>query len=722
MNNNETILRKENLVIDTEAQQNSAEQLVKRILPDHYKFFDLKISNDVSEDYFIIKDAGEKISLEANNPVSIASALNWYLKYYCNCHISWNGNQLNLPGTLPKVGKTISHKAAFDLRYYLNYCTFSYSMVWWDWERWEKEIDWMALNGINITLALIGQEAVWQNALRRLGVKEENIFKFLPGPAFLAWGWLGNFDGWGGPTTQNWINDQKELQFKILARLRELNITPILQAFIGRVPECLKKKFPEAKIDQLPGWYGYEGVYFLDPSDPLFKKLNKIFIEEQTKLYGNDHYFAGDVFHEIESPLTGGDYLSSIYKGIQEGLLYADNKAKWVLQSWTIRDENIDALDENHVIILDLYCDSEPKWKKTNAFHGHPWVWCIINNFGGRTGLGGRLKHVAKELNKAVKSDEKGKLIGVGLAPEGIGNNAVLYDMLTEMNWNNEIENVDEWVTNFSKRRYGIESENTKNAWLKLLDSVYTGPKAYPPLESVICALPSLEINKAGSNGCTELYYDNSILIESFESLTKEIRKLSGEITFVHDCVDITRQIGANTANIIYEKIVVAYKSKNVESFKKLTGLFLNIINDLDEVLNSRESFSLSKWINDSKRKAKNEEDLKLYEWNARRQITLWSSPEIGEFHDYANKQWGGLLRDYYLPRWENFFVRLNGSLENSHDFNQDEFRNDMLKFAVEWSDKKELPKNGKQPDSIELAVKFVDRYKNIIESLQLMI
>ena len=377
MNINLSKLQYTQVVFDSELQLEAVRGLVKRILPDHYNSFELKISDTVTEDHFIISDIDDRIRLEAKNAIGIASALNWYLKYYCHCHISWNGNQLNIPSSLPKIGETILKKASFDLRYYLNYCTFSYSMVWWDWERWEKEIDWMALNGINITLALVGQEAVWQNTLRRMGVDEKNIFKFLPGPAFLAWGWLGNFDGWGGPTTQNWIDDQKELQFKILTRLREFGITPILQAFIGRVPECMIEKFPEAKIYKLPGWYGYEGVFFLDPSDPLFKIINRFFIEEQTKLYGNDHFFAGDVFHEIESPLTGDDYLTSIYKGIQEGMLSCDNKAKWVLQSWTIRDENIDVLDENHVIILDLYCDSEPKWKNTNAFHGHPWVWCI---------------------------------------------------------------------------------------------------------------------------------------------------------------------------------------------------------------------------------------------------------------------------------------------------------------------------------------------------------
>ena len=342
----------------------------------------------------------------------------------------------------------------------------------------------------------------------------------------------------------------------------------------------------------------------------------------------------------------------------------------------------------------------------------------FINNFGGRTGLGGRLKYDANELNKALNSDKKGKLIGVGFAPEGIGNNVVLYDLLTEMNWNNEIEDIDTWVSDFSKRRYGQESENIKIAWQKMLNSVYTGPKSYPPLESVICALPSLEIKKAGSNGFTELYYDNSTLIESFEAFAKEAENLSDIPTYIHDCVDITRQIGANIANGIYDKLVDAYKAKNTKEFKQLSVLFLNLINDMDDVLSSHEQFTLSKWINDAKKKAKDAVDENLYEWNARRQITLWSSPEIGEFHDYANKQWGGLLKDYYLKRWEAFIEKLNESLVNSLEFNQEDYKNSMLKFAVEWSDKKGLSESNLNDNSLELAINFVHKYKSIIKSI----
>ena len=72
-------------------------------------------------------------------------------------------------------------------RYYQNVCTFSYSSVWWNWTRWQREIDWMALNGINLPLAFTGQEAIWQRVYHKIGLTQQELDTFFGGPAFLAW-------------------------------------------------------------------------------------------------------------------------------------------------------------------------------------------------------------------------------------------------------------------------------------------------------------------------------------------------------------------------------------------------------------------------------------------------------------------------------------------------------------------------------------------------------
>ena len=103
--------------------------------------------------------------LRGNNPVALATAYNQYLKYTCHAHVSWFGDQLNLPQTLPLPAETTRNIINGKYRVYMNYCTVSYSAAWWDWERWQRELDYMAMNSINMPLSVVGLEAVWYNTL-----------------------------------------------------------------------------------------------------------------------------------------------------------------------------------------------------------------------------------------------------------------------------------------------------------------------------------------------------------------------------------------------------------------------------------------------------------------------------------------------------------------------------------------------------------------------------
>ncbi|NJM15613.1 MAG: hypothetical protein HC896_09805 [Bacteroidales bacterium] len=139
---------------------------------------------------------------------------------------------------MPAVKDTIALTAAHSLRYYMNYCTFNYTASFWDWDNWQQEIDWMALNGINMPLAIVGTEAVWQNTLRQFNFTEKEISGFIPGPAYTAWWLMGNLEGWGGPVSQEWINSRVALQQKILQRMRAFGMQPVFQGFYGMVPVC----------------------------------------------------------------------------------------------------------------------------------------------------------------------------------------------------------------------------------------------------------------------------------------------------------------------------------------------------------------------------------------------------------------------------------------------------------------------------------------------------
>ena len=45
----------------------------------------------------------------------------------------------------------------------------------WSWARWEQEVDWMALNGVNLVLAYTGREYVYRKVYRVLGLNQSQI-------------------------------------------------------------------------------------------------------------------------------------------------------------------------------------------------------------------------------------------------------------------------------------------------------------------------------------------------------------------------------------------------------------------------------------------------------------------------------------------------------------------------------------------------------------------
>src|SRR5687768_7449541 len=166
---------------------------VQRIVKDRSADFIIEaIPQQNGKDVFELESRKGKIVLRGNNGLSVASALNYYLQQYCNCHISWNGVNMHLPATLPVVAKKVHKATPYKYRYYLNYCTFQYSMAWWDWDRWQQEIDWMALNGINMPLALTGEESIWQQVYKKMGFTDNELAGFFTGPAYFSWLWMGN--------------------------------------------------------------------------------------------------------------------------------------------------------------------------------------------------------------------------------------------------------------------------------------------------------------------------------------------------------------------------------------------------------------------------------------------------------------------------------------------------------------------------------------------------
>lgn len=698
----------------------AADRLSHRVLGDRASEFSFEqISAENGTDVFEFECAEGQCVVRGSSGVAMASGLNQYLKTYCLASVSWCGDQLDLPKPLPPASKT-RQITPYKHRYYFNYCTFSYTMAWWDWKRWEREIDWMALNGVNMPLSVTGQEAIWQKVYLDLGLTQEDLDEFFVGPAYLPFGWMGCMDEWGGPLSQAWIDEHLELEKKILARERELGMTPVLQGFTGHVPGAIGDKIPEAKLQRVSDWCGFPGTFFLDPSDPLFQRIGTAFIQEQTRQFGTDHLYASDTFIEMSPPSNDPEFLTGMGRAVYQAMAAPDPEAVWVMQGWVFVNNPkfwqpaqaqalFKAVPDDRMILLDLFCDVDPAWSKTQAFYGKPWIWSIVHDFGGNVTAFGDLSGIAQGPPAALKSPDRGRLCGLGMMMEGIEQNPIVYDLMTEMTWRTEAPDLDLWVRDHARRRYGRSLPKAEEAWQILKETVYACKGAPGPGYALRPSLNAVPV------GGVSLPYDPLKLARACEALLSCREELKGKDTYQYDVVNLTRQVLANLSGPLVGEALDACRAGDRARLAEARDRYLDLVWDSDRLLATRPEFLLGRWISQARRWGKTREEKNHLEWNARNQITLWG-PAQSVLHEYATKQWSGLIAGFYLPRWEMFFDQVEYSLKSGQPLDEKKFTQDIQSWEETWTH--ETVPFPAQPhgDPVDRALEMFLKYEPISE------
>ena len=628
-------------------------------------------------DFFEITSKNGNPLIRGNNYVSIASGINWYLKYSVGVHLTWNSMHASLPATLPLVQGVERHTTDIKHRYYLNYCTLSYSMAFWDWKRWEQELDWMALHGINLCLDIVGTDVVWRNVLLKLGYTKDEANEFVAGPAFQAWWLMNNLEGWGGPNSDNWYQQRERLQKQIMKRMKELGINVCLPGYSGMVPHDAKERLGLDVAD--PGkWNDYKRPAFLQPTSKRFAEIASIYYKEQQRLYGKADFYSMDPFHEGGN--AGGVDLRKAGEAIMGAMKAVNPNAVWVVQAWGAcpYPSMIKHLKNGDMLVLDLYSENRPQWGNSEStwyrkegFNGHDWAFCMLLNFGGNVGMFGKLQHVVDEYYKARCSSFKSTMKGVGLTMEGIENNPVMYELVSELPWRDAKFSWKEWLHDYVEARYGnINNAKVHDAWLLLARSVYgAGAKVVEQgcHESVLCARPALDVYQVSSWSEMEEFYNPDDVIRAARLMVEASHEVKANDNFRYDLVDVTRQAIAEQARYVYDEIVAAYKAKDRKMFDYTTKRFLDILLQQDRLLSSMPDFMVGGWIRSARNLGQNEQERNHYEWNARVQITTWgnrSAAERGGLREYAHKEWNGVLADFYYPRWKAYFEALAATLD----------------------------------------------------------
>lgn len=648
-------------------------------------------------DYFALSDAANgKIHITANSGVNLASGVNYYFKNYANVNITEQAGNTLMPLNVVRVGTPVRRETPYSVRYAFNYCTMDYSFAFFDEEDWQKEYDWLALNGVTLVLDLTGQEAVWIKFLMNFGYSYDEAKAWLCGPTYYAWQFMDNMEIYGGGVPDGWVKERLESARRMQRWRLSLGMQTCLQGYAGMIPKNFSDYSPETPILDQGTWCGQDRPDMVRTDSAEYDEFSRLFYEAQDWAFGaTSNYYAVDPFHE--GGIRPSDLSDKIIaEEVLQSLLEYDADGVWVIQAWHSNPSNdlLHGLGENkddHALILDLCAVEAPKWNRIEygedgeggmvideiEFNSTPWVWCSLENYGGNPSMDGELQNMIDQLTLARENALY--LRGIGMISEATLDNPAVYNMLFDMVW--ESFTAEEWLENYITARYGRYSESAQEAWQILNDTVYSKAGWYRTSPQVMTLMPE-------TAGKQALPYDNAELQRALVLLLEDFDVLCVSEGYRYDLVELMRQIVNNYSVELFNRVYEAYEMLSAAEFNNLSAKFLDTFELMDAVLGCRPEWLAGEWVGKARDWGEmlgNDFAADAFADNAMTLITSWADMmTMRALPDYAQRTYQGMLLDVYQTRWSVYLEKLADNLETGAEITRLS-TDDYYHFYRQW-------------------------------------
>lgn len=664
----------------------------------------LTLPQDDGHDRYSYALQGKTLVIQASDGVAACRAFYDYAKSKGAGIASWSGNRFALPVDLSTPSRSVT--SPYRHHQYFNVVTYGYTAPFWDEARWDQELDWMALHGIDMPLLLIAQEQVYREVFLDMGLTPEEIDAWEVGPAHLPWMRMGNLSGntFDGPLGTDWNERQVRLCRHVIQRMRRLGMKPICPAFGGFVPKDFVKHY-EGTID----YTGWDWVpqdtrnYRLNPGSQAFAEVGTRFIRKWEEKFGKCQYYLSDSFNEMEIPQDHAlmtSYGDAIYRSIHD----ANPDAVWAMQGWTVGFQRsswgngifeslVKNVPNDKFLLLDMATDynrtwwgSSYNWDHYDGFYGKQWVWSVIPNMGGKTALTGVIDYYANGRLDAQRSPNRGNLTGYGIAAEGVENNEILYELITDGGWVGATDSIDvtAWLQNYARCRYGACTPQDQAYHDALRASVYNSFRDHPQfawqVRNNIIGRGSVQLNDTYYQAVEQLFADAQTLKSRTSSLYR------------NDLIEAAALYVSGKIEVVSSNIRRAVEADDRALANDLLTALQSLMLRLDRSLTAHPLYNIEVWEAQAMKVATSEADKKRNAVNARRIVSVWYGDHRKDepVNDYACRIWAGLIRDYYLPRlvgtWNR---RINGT-----PFDQIAFENSFVQKAPALSPQSPLPQD----------------------------
>jgi len=643
-----------------------------RVLPHQAGQFELTaLPPAEGRERFRISSVDHHIRVAGSTPSALLFGVNWYLKYVAHVQISPNGDRVG-SRAFPLPRAVIEKDTPYAYRFALNENVDGYTAPYWDWPRWQREIDVLALSGINAVLIERGTDTVLYRTFRDVGYSDAEIRSWLAQPAHQNWQLMGNLCCFAGPVSGALLHKRLVSARKIVARLRELGITPALPGFYGVVPADFQRRFPGAHVVPQGKWAGFTRPGWLDPRDPMFRRLAAAFYRHQRELFGDSGIYDMEIFQE--GGAAGDVPVAQGARAVQAALLAAHPAASWMMLAWqgNPRQALLAGVDRRHILIIDIDHSRVPRDARQKDFRDAPFLFGGLWEFGGRTTLGANVSDLTDRLQRVGHLN--GNMAGTAVFTEGMDTNPFMFDLFTEMAWRGEPVGLAAWTDGYVRRRYGAADPHALAAWKVLIrtaydiriDEVEFNSERDDAQESLFDAQPGLKINRASNWSPEGMRYSAATFEQALPQMLQVAPALRASETYRYDLVDIARQTLANESRVLLPRIRAAYERADRPHFEALTRCWLGLMDLQDRLLASNRFFLLGSWLAQVRPWASSPAELARLDFDARSILTVWGDRQASEaasLHDYGNKDWAGLTHDYYRARWQRYFAALDRSL-----------------------------------------------------------
>lgn len=635
------------------------------------------------------KAAGHPV-LRGNNAVSLATAFNYYLKYYCYQdfpYVATATYDVNLPKDLPVVESTIRTVFPYKYRHYVNVnCEYKYTLVNYTEKEWQRRIDWMAMNGYNMFLFDFDYRIAWLE-MARDGILGEafdpasenynpDAMHELLASSIDKVPMFGDY-----AVSEESVELAGELGTKVVHMAYDLGIEPEIRPFYGALPFMFPNNhddyYGQAKTEfviDLPNsvfdgetaylaarWQNLpQGVaispYTVESAQKnesewtedekatwaLFETLNDAYYEYYMECYGfNDYgrtvkYVYKDLVEEQGFVIKHAAYPNKMLSDIESWFQELNPSGRWIVSAWRVQEWEFDYFTPEHTLIIDL---NGEKSGSTNEFWGTEWMHGRVYNFGGNNGIGYDL--AAEVVTYAKLQANSSYLAGFSLNPEGSDTDPLFYDFMSELTWRQNLptdraqadEFVAEWMLNYAKRRYGMAAYNEApelfEELMKLMQETYY---AYSlnraPIQSYINAKPRLSGAYARGTGTTSSGWNDRDASELFGICAALVNKVSPENMTKGFLYDMTDI----TRQVLAEIPTTIYPkirsayNADIELAKQYTQQIIDIIYDLDELLSSNENFLFGTRVQGARSRGATESDQAYFEIIERVFCTYWQA------------------------------------------------------------------------------------------------